>query len=412
MRIALVSDRYAPEARAAAVLASTLAGELARRGHEVTVYCRRPTQYVPGEAPAPDTEVLQGVRVRRIGPLTGSRRVALRLLDQAFVAVRLLWTLLRDRQPDAWFVYSPPLLLVIPVLLAALLGRRPVVLNLHDLYPQAAIDLGALHNPVLIGIARLVERWLYRQASRILVAAPSSMRILREQHGVPGHKLALLWNWATPGPHAEAPRDNEFRRRLGVGEEMVVLYAGLMGLAQDLDVVLEAARALEHERDWKFVFVGDGPRAEEWRQRSAALHNVVFSGPVDPETYSLALRASDICLAPLHRDFQAPAVPGKVSSILACGRPLVACVPPSNDTNELLRESQAGIAVPAGDLAALQKALLELGDSPRLRDEMGAHGRHWAQRHFTLEAAATQCESALAQAGAAREPSLWSRSYS
>lgn len=411
MRISIVSDRYAPEARAAAVLASSLAGELARRGHEVRVYCRRPTQYVAGEAIVPDYERRDGVEVRRVGPLTGSGHPVWRLLDQAFVAVRLLWILLRAPRPDAWFVYSPPLLLTIPVLLAALVGRRPVVLNLHDLYPQAAIDLGVLRNRFVIAVARWVERWLYAQAAHILVAAPSSLRILRDRHGVPAARISLLWNWAPPDCFEDSPEAAEFRRSLGLSGELMILYAGLMGLAQDLDVVLESARRVAGSQRWKFVLVGDGPRAQQWRERAADLPNVVFTGPVDPETYTRAVQSADICLAPLSADFRAPAVPGKVSSILACGRPLVACVPPGNDTAEVLEGSQAGVALPAGDAGALVEALRMLAASEPERLRMAANGRAWARAHFTLEAAAGTCESALASAASAREFS-WSRSYS
>jgi colanic acid biosynthesis glycosyl transferase WcaI len=402
MRICLITDRYLPEARASAYHTSTLAEGWSRLGHDVTVLTRRPTQYVPetstGDQPS-------GIRVVRMAGLTASLSIAARVCDQLAVIVRMAVFLLRMRRPDAFYVLSPPLLLVLPVLLASWLRRIPYVLNLHDLYPQAAIDLGVLRSPILIGLARRIESLAYRRAARILVAAPASREILRADHGIGDSRIEVLWNFVDCRD-AAAANGAAFRRKHELVDRFIVLYAGQLGLAQDLDLVLDCAgQALEHE-DWHFVVIGDGPRANEWRRRAASLSNVTMLGLLATAEYFQAVRACDVALAPLSARFLAPAIPGKIQTIMACGRPVVAAVPPRNESRGLLAESGAGIAVDAGDTRALYLALSSLARSAPLREQMGRNGEQFARAHFDSATAIQQTVCCLETAsGLPSQPS-------
>lgn len=386
MRICLITDRYTPEARASAYHTSTLAEGWSRLGHDVTVLTRRPTRYVP-ETSTKDQP--SGVHVVRVAGLTASLSMAARVCDQLAVIVRMAVFLLRMRRPDAFYVLSPPLLLVLPVLLASWLRRIPYVLNLHDLYPQAAIDLGVLRSPILIGLARQIESMAYRQAARILVAAPASREILRAEQGIGDSRLEVLWNFVDCR-NAAAADGAAFRRKLELGDCFVILYAGQLGLAQDLDLVLDCAgQALEREK-WRFVIIGDGPRAAEWRKRAAGLPNVTMLGLLATAEYFQAVRACDVALAPLSARFLAPAIPGKIQTIMACCRPVVAAVPSNNESRGLLAESGAGIAVNAGDRRALYLALSSLARSAPLREKMGRNGEQFARAHFDSATAIQQ----------------------
>jgi glycosyltransferase involved in cell wall biosynthesis len=205
----------------------------------------------------------------------------------------------------------------------------------------------------------------------------------------------------------------EWRARWQADDSLVVLYAGLMGWAQDLETVLRVARSVDGRRSWRFVLIGEGPKAAHWKQSAAGLANTIFLPPVSSQEYPQAVEAADICLVPLVSTFRAPAVPGKVSSILAAGRPIAASVPDGNDTAVVLRDSRAGTAVPAGDAAALESAIEVLAGDAALRATMGRNGQAWIEKHATRAAAVSQCELALREviAGARRlapKDSTWS----
>jgi colanic acid biosynthesis glycosyl transferase WcaI len=397
VRIILITDRYAPEARAAAYHTRVLAEGWAGRGHQVRVVTRYPTGYMPAGAERAGValrEVRNGVAIERIRGVSGSMRVGLRLLDQVAVLLRISRRVLSGPRPDVVYVLSPPLLLALAAVLARWLHGVPFVLNLHDLYPQAAIDLGVLRNNALIWLAERLEQLVYRGAARILVAAPSSVAVLCRKKNVAVEKVELLWNFVEL---LDGPDDGgrAFRRKHGLTGEFVVMYAGLMGLAQDLDVVLDCARAVEGERQWRFVLVGDGPRAAEWRGRAAGLSNVVVLGSVSQEQYFDAIRACDVGLAPLAAKFCAPAIPGKIQTLMAVGRPVVASTPEGNDTGELLRQAGCGIAVPAGDSPALQEVLERLAADSVLREQMGRNGAQFAARWFSSTSAVLRTEAVM-----------------
>ena len=388
MRIGLITDRYLPEARAAAYHTSLLAEGWARKGHQVTVFTRRPSNFVPcGQESEGRPE---DVEVHRVPCLTASLSFWARLADQAAVMIGLFFALMGAPRPDAYYVLSPPLLLTLPVALASLIRRVPFLLNLHDLYPQAAIDLGVLHNRFLIGAARMLESFVYKRAARILVAAPASVRVLRERNSVPNEKLGLLWNFVETVDAASAD-GARFRGALGEDPRFLILYAGQMGPAQDIDLMLDtAARAATEYPEWRFVLIGDGPRAAEWRARAAKLPNVRMLPFLGTRDYFDALAGCDVALACLSSIYLAPAIPGKIQTIMASGKPVLASAPPENDTHRLLRETSAGFSVAAGDLAAFYLGLQTLHCSRELRQRMGQKGAQYARSHFSAAGAVDQ----------------------
>lgn len=397
MRVTIVTDRYAPEARAAAYLSRELAEGLARLGHNVAVITRMPTQFVPeAQSNAPQAvEAAAGVTVKRISAVTASSGIWLRALDQLVVSFKIMLSLWTAPKSDVLLVYSPPLVLSLAAVVQKWLRRWPYVLNLHDLYPQTAIDLGILRNRGLIWLATLVESIVYRNAGKIVVAAPASRRILTGQKCIPDRRVEMIYNYIDTKACTPGPVENIFRKRNAIEGRFVVLYAGLMGLAQDLTPVIEAARRVQHDPDWVFVLAGDGPCARKWAELTRPMTNVKMVGSLSYQQYYEALQAADVCLVALSAAFEAPAVPGKVPTIMAAGRPIVASVPLGNDTREVLEAARCGIAVRPDRPEDLLAALQSLKDKPDLRHEWGANGARYAAAHFDVRAAVKRFEHVL-----------------
>src|ERR1017187_246561 len=383
MKLILLTDRYAPEARAAAYQFRGLAEGLAHRGHDITVLTRYPTQYVPQDDRRPlcAAETVNGVKIVRVASLTGSSWPVLRGLDQVAISLRIGLRLLRSPKPDAVLISSPPLPLTLAAILKKKLHGTPFVIHLHDLYPKTAIDLGILKNRWVIGLMRWIERAAYLNAGRIIAAAPATLEVLKEYPGLPAGHVTFVDNFVDLHHCDLANRGSAFREHLKIGNEFVILYAGLMGHAQDMDVILECARRCGNRRDWRFVLAGDGARAEEVRMAAGALPNVQFLGCLPNDQYFAALQACDVALVTLHPALKVPAVPGKVPTIMASGKPFVAAVPEGNDTRQVAVQSEGGLAVNAGNPVELAAALGVLYEDHDLRRKMGENGRRFAHAH-------------------------------
>ena len=399
MRVTIVTDRYAPEARAAAYLSRELAEGLVKLGHDVEVIARMPTQFVPeAESRAPQAvEIVAGVKVKRVSAGASSSKIWLRALDQLVVSFKIMFALLTAPKSDVLMVYSPPLALSLAAVVQKWVRRWPYVLNLHDLYPQTAIDLGILRNPLLIWLATRLESLLYRNADRIVVAAPASQRILTTQKQVPAARVEMVFNYIDTTACTPGPVENAFRVRNGLEGRFVVLYAGLMGLAQDLSSVIEVARRVQDDPHWTFVLAGDGSCASKWAELTQEMTNVKMVGSLSYLDYYEALQAADVCLVALSAAFKAPAVPGKVPTLMAAGRPIVAIVPVENDTREILSSARCGIAVQPGDAEELLKGLTALKEQPDLRREFGLNGTSYATAHFDARTAVKRFETILGE---------------
>ncbi len=399
MHLLFLTDRYAPEARAAAYLSQELAEALVADGHEVTVVTRMPSRYVPGGITAPKTETLHGVRVIRVGGLGFlNRALFLRPLDHLATSAALTLRSWMVKRPDVVVVYSPPLPMAMTAALTRWWRGVPYVLNLHDLYPATVVELGLLKNRLLIGIARWMEAVAYRHASQIVVAAPRSRRILEEQNGIPAAKLHYVPNMVNTERFTPGPRDNAFRRAEALGDKFVVLYAGLMGVAQELGTIVECARRMQSRQDVMFVLMGDGVYAQKWKALAQDLPNVRFCGPVANDDYLEALRGSDVCLVSLSAALKSPAIPGKMATIMAAGKPMIAVVPPWSDAIEVIRDSACGMVSAPGHPEELQRVVERLADNPELAAELGANGRSYATSRLSVAATVPQFERVAASA--------------
>ena len=397
MQLVLITDRYAPEARAAAYLFRGLAEGLAQRGHTVTVLTRYPDRFVPKDdrRPLPTAETLNGVEVVRVDGLFNGSWPPLRALDQAAVSLRIGMRLLRSRRPDAVLVSSPPLPMILAAVIKKKLHRTPYVIHLHDLYPQTAIDLGVLKNSCLIWLLRWIERVAYLNSGRIVAAAPATLEILKGYPGLGEGHVSFVDNFVDLRDCAREGRGSSFRERWKLGKEFVILYAGLMGAAQDMGVIIECARRCADRPDWRFVFAGDGIRSEEVRAAACSLPNVRHLGCLPNDQYFAALQACDVALVALDPALKVPAVPGKVPTIMASGKPFVAAIPEGNDTREIASRSGGGLAVNAGSADQLCEALDLLYREPDRRHAMGAKGKRFAREHCSLESAVAKFEREL-----------------
>jgi glycosyltransferase involved in cell wall biosynthesis len=407
MKILLVSAFFPPEIGSASHLFYELGQALRQRGHEITVLTGLPRYHVVGAKPRRYPfyyEEYHGLQVLRVFNLDIPwSQPFLRGLDQFTFAVFAGLAGATLPAFEAAVVYSPPLPLALAVWALGRGRRRPVVVNIQDLFPQSAIDLGILRNPHLIRMFRRMESFLFRRADLITAHSEGNRRYIVNA-GADPHRVKVIPNWIDTDAITPMDRHNGLRAALGLGEKFIVSFAGIMGFSQDLETVLESAELLKKQRDIAFLMVGDGVEKSKLEKlaRDNDLDNVYFLPMQPKDKYPQVLAASDVCLATLRREVRTPVVPSKILSIMAAGRPVLASLPLDGDAPGLIAAAQCGISIPPGNPRAMAEAIRQFYGDAGTRELMGAKGREYVVRHFSLQHSAGLLEDCISRAGVGR----------
>lgn len=392
MRIRLLTAYFPPETGSASHLFFDIGKELVQRGHEVTVVTGMPRYHVTGTTTRGRTGLVRREHVAGMVVL----RVAMPNPWPGSPVGRGVWQLwcgiagfLRGvfaPKAECTLVYSPPLTMAATAVALGRFQGSKVVVNVQDLFPKSAIDLGMLRNESLVRASEALESWVYRNADALVFHSPGNLEHAVKA-GADRSKCWTVHNCVDLEALEANVSPEEAKEKFGLLGKFVVSFAGVMGYSQDIDVILEVAKILQEERDVAFLLVGGGVEKDRLVSKSdeMGLLNVVWL-PMQPrDRYPRVLYASDVCITTLKREVRSPVVPSKILSAMAVGRPVVAAVGLDGDTPKLLEESGAGWAVPPGDPEELANAILRLRDDPGLRARMGRAARTFIDRHCTTE---------------------------
>lgn len=315
-----------------------------------------------------------------------------------------IWAALRSGPADIVMGTSPPIFQALSAWLVAALRRRPFLLEIRDLWPEFAIDIGVLTNPILIALARWLEHFLYARATHILVNSPAYRDYLLGK-GVPSAKISLIANGVDPGMFDPAASGESIRKEYGLDGKFIAMYAGAFGLANDLPTVLKAAHRLQDQPHIQFLLVGDGKERHNLEAQARALNltNVTFTGSRPKTDMIHVLAAADVCIATLKniRMFRMP-YPNKVFDYMAAGRPTVLGI--DGVIREVVEMAKGGIFVPPGDDAALAEAISDLSQDAIKAKTMGNAARAYVVRNFNRLHQAEQFVTLVQQLAERRAP--------
>lgn len=391
MNILLLSQYFPPETGSAAAKMAEMAQYFVERGHRVSsvsqVPCYPAGVVYPGYEGAWFRRELQdGVRITRTWSYASPERSKFkpRFLNYTSFMVTALAGIFTGPRPDVIMVYSPPLFLGMTATLAGKAWRCPFVFWVNDLWPRAALHLGFMREGPFNQAANAMERFIYRHAARIFVYSQSMLEEVVAD-GADRAKIECHPLWIdTEVFHPDPAGAMAVRQRCGWGEKFVILYGGNIGLAQGLDVFVEAARLLRDHPEIHFVIVGSGVEKEnlENKARDYGLTNLEFIGH-QPKNQVLAyFSATDLLFAHLKAaPHRVGTVPEKILAYMACGRPVLMAAQ-EGAAGDLVREHDCGVTVPPDDPAAVAQAVLSLAQQRRKLDEMGANGRQAIEVHF------------------------------
>lgn len=407
MRVLIYSYNYHPEPIGIAPLMTELAEGLARRGHQVRVVTGMPNypqrQIYPGyRGKFYVTEQRRGVQIQRCylwtrpEPGLGDRI----LLDLSFVCTSLAQAL-RGPRPDVILMTSPPLPVVLPAVLLSHLYSCPIVLNLQDILPDAAIRLGLLNNKLLTRLLQQLEAFAYEQATAISVISPQFHHNL-ERKGADLSKICCISNWIDLSFfRPSAVLGEAFRRSHQLQDKFVLLYSGNIAHSQGLETLLQAAQLLEPLRSIALVIVGELKaigRLKNWCHRhQISGSNIHFLALQPREQLPALLSAADVGLVIQRRHVTDFNMPSKTQLLMASALPIVASVHVESAAADALRQSQGGLIVEPEQAPALAQAIAHLYHHPDQAQGMGQRNRAFAEAYYGLEQALDRYETLLSR---------------
>ncbi|MBW3536137.1 MAG: glycosyltransferase family 4 protein, partial [Gemmatimonadetes bacterium] len=352
LHVLLLHQLFATGSEAGGTRHWELGRHLAARGERVTAVAGS-VSYLTGERHV-EASPTGDLRVLRAWTFEGGRGFTGRVLAFLAFASSSFLKGLRVADVDVVWGTSPPIFQAVSAWAVARLRRVPFVLEVRDLWPDFAVALGVLRNPLLVRASRALEGFLYRAADRVVVNSPGFVDHVVGRGAAP-EDVVVVPNGVDAADFDPDSRGALFRREVGArDDQLVVLYAGAHGVPNDLDVVLDAAQALRSDDRVRFVLVGGGRERERLRVRARdlRLENVVFHGAVPKERMGEVLAAADVGLAILRPlDLFRTTYPNKVFDYMAAGRPTLLAI--DGVIREVVEEAGAGLFVQPGDPRAL-----------------------------------------------------------
>ena len=402
LRLVVLCPHFAPDLAPTGVVMTRIVTELAARGHELHVVTSLP--WYRNHAIEPGwggrlwrTEKTEWGSIIRVHPFPGKSKSNLLRRALGFIAFSYavgIRSVHADGFPfkvDGVLAMSPPLTLGLTGWFTKIIRRAPLVFNIQDVFPDAAIQTGAISNKKIIAAAKWLERVSYQRSDAVVLLSRDLRTNIANKIDTKFHdRLHVIPNFVDTVAITPQNRMTAYRAELGIGDQLVVMYAGNVGFSQSLNLVAEAAAKFP---EIAFVVNGDGAARKKLQEDCAQLANVYFGDYQPIERLSEVLATGDIHLVPLRAGLASVSVPSKSYSILAAGRPMLAAIDPNTEIPNMLRESGAGIAVEPDNAPAFIDALGQLASNRERLLEMGARGRNWVETHASPASVAAQYEA-------------------
>lgn len=374
----VIGLNYTPEPVGIGPYTAGMCEALARSGHKVTAVVGKPYYPQWRADPAYDGGWLEaeqnGVQLVRCPHYVPQDPVGIRrfahLISFAITAmIPAVRIALRDR-PQVVFCVAPALLSVITAILAAWLCGARLWIHVQDFEVEAAFATGLMRSSTpKARFALWVEGWLLQQADRVSTISPQMLAKLGEK-GVPAERRFELRNWADARFRHDPDGARQRRQEWGLTGRIVALYSGNIGRKQGIEILIDAARLLQHRPDIAFVICGEGPNRGDLAARAQGLDNVQLHDLQPVEQMGAMMTMADLHVLPQIAGAADLVLPSKLTNMLASGKPVVSTTAPGTG---LFSEVQGcGLCVPPADAHALADAIVELADDAPRRAVLGA----------------------------------------
>ncbi|MCY6353885.1 glycosyltransferase family 4 protein [Clostridium sp. ZS2-4] len=402
MKILFLTQYCPPEVGAPQNRIFEFAKQLKKFGHDITILTAMPN-YPKGEifdeykGKKVVQEELDGIKIVRTSIYaTKEKDFVKRLRNYLSFTFSSVFTGAKyiDKQ-DVIITESPPLFLGWSGYVLSKKKGAKFVFNVSDLWPESAVKLGVLHNKALIKMSTWLEEFCYRKAAAVTGQTKGIVDDIVNR-GFDKSKVHLITNGVDTEFFKRENRDEEFRKEIGVENKFAICYAGIHGLAQGLETVIEAAEILKDNKDIQIIFIGDGPEKSKLIQMTEdkGLDNVTFLPVQQKPKMPRIIASMDATVIPLKKlDLFKGALPSKMFEALSSELPIVLAV--EGEAEKLINDAKAGITVEPENPQDIAQAILKVYNDVELRRTLGQNGRKYVIENYSRESITRKLEKIL-----------------
>jgi colanic acid biosynthesis glycosyl transferase WcaI len=320
-----------------------------------------------------------GVDIFRVRSSTFDRRVlGLRALNYLTYLGQSLRAGLSQERPDIVLCMTDPPIIADAALLVARRFRAPLVVISQDVFPEVAVELGRLSNPLVVGVLKYLIGFYLQRAERV-VAIGETMRERLVDKGAARERIVLIQNWVDVDAIQPAERDNRWSHEQGLSGRFLVMHSGNVGHAQNLDALIRASTFLRDLDRLSVTIIGAGARHAELVELAQTLEAEAVSFlPYQPrEMLTESLSSGDLHFVGLAQGLAGYVVPSRLYGILAAGRPVLVSADPDSETARVVTRVGCGIVVPPGKPNLIAEVVRGAYEGKYDLKAMGARGREF-----------------------------------
>jgi glycosyltransferase involved in cell wall biosynthesis len=310
-----------------------------------------------------------------------------RYLYECWLVIRAAFFPKLWKESDICLAYSFPSTFLY-VWLAKVIYKKKAVFWVQDLWPDNAVEIGAMKkNSVPYRLFSALEKYAYRKADMVVTISEDIQQRLLD-YGIPDSKVKVIHNWGYDDSYACIPwEENQFVTLAGLSDSIFyAVYAGNIGAVQNVELIVEAAALLTNRRDIRFLVIGSGLALDEVKKKAEGLDNVTFYPMQPPELAYHIYSAASVNLIPLKKGIIFTALPSKTAVLLACGKPVIACLDADSHYASLILRYGIGQITDPEDPKALAGAITRLTDTGEDKG-IGEKVRKCFEEQFSKKAA-------------------------
>lgn len=259
-------------------------------------------------------------------------------------------------------------------------------LILRDIFPQNARDVGVMTSNLLFKYFGRIEKSLYNISDYIGCMSEKNIEYILSHNNISKIKCELLPNWKKIKKITLRDTIN-YRKKYGLNNKFTAIFGGVIGIAQELEFLLELAKIYRGRDDIKFLIIGEGNQKKKLKEiiNKEKLSNVIMKERIPSSEFYGLVRQCDIGLVNLNRNFTIPNFPSKTLAYFEAGIPVLASIDKNTDHGKFLEAAKAGYWSVTGDIDTYRQNFERLLNNKELRKEFGKNGRNFLEKNLTVE---------------------------